>query len=94
MYEQLAACEIRWVPMDIRTARVTSLEGASGHSVQPGCYAAVAAQHLSPPTAVVRGGPSGTDATGTQRARPARTTLAPAGQQRSPARPEGEARPG
>jgi hypothetical protein len=73
---------------------VTSLEGASWHSAQPGCSPDRAAQRVSQPTAVVRGGPSGTDATGTRRARPAGTNLARALRRWSPARPEGEARPG
>jgi hypothetical protein len=68
----------------------TSLEGASAQYVLAGCCAIGAAQHANRPTAVVRGEPSGTDATGTRRARTARTTLAPAGQQRLPARPEGK----
>src|SRR6266516_1773026 len=45
------------------------------------------------PTAVDREGPPDADATGTRRARPARTTVAPPWRQRSQAEPEGEARP-
>src|SRR4029450_1713430 len=60
-----------------------SLEGVSGQSVQVGCFADGAAQRVSRPTAVIRGEPSGTGATGTRRARPAGATWAPAGQQRA-----------
>jgi hypothetical protein len=72
---------------------VTSLEGASRYSAELGYCADGAAQGVSWPTAVVRGEPSWTVATGTRGARPARTTLTSAGPRRSPARPEGEARP-
>ena len=62
-------------------------------SVQSGCHADGAGQRVSQPTACVRGGPSGTDATGTRSARPARMNLARAWQRWAPARPEGEAGP-
>jgi hypothetical protein len=68
---------------------VTSLEGASERSVQPGCYADGPAQRPSDRPLL-----SVSDRQGPMlRARPARTTLALARLRRSPAGPKGEARP-
>jgi len=59
-------------------APVTSLEGASGPVVLAWCSAAAAGQRLRGSTVVVREWPPDADATGTRRARPARTNRAPA----------------
>src|SRR5215212_8051764 len=63
---------------DGNRTRVTSLEGASRHSVQPRSYADGAGQVGVQPTAVDREGPPDAGATGTWRARSARTNLAQA----------------
>src|SRR5215207_8638809 len=70
---------------------VPSLEGASRQPAQPRSYADGAGQVGTRPTAVDREGPPDAGATGTRRARPARTRRAPAWRQWSQAQPEGEA---
>jgi hypothetical protein len=66
--------------------------GRRVRAVRPrGMLRRLPAQRGFRPTAVVRGGPSGTGATGTRRARPASRNLVRAWRRWSPARPEGEA---
>jgi hypothetical protein len=62
-------------------ADLDTLATALHVSVQPACYIEGAGQRLSRLTAVDRERPSGTGATGTWRARPARTNLARTGSQ-------------
>jgi hypothetical protein len=68
--------------------RVTSLEGTVEACTRPGCYPDRAGHHTCRATAGDRGRPLGAGATGTWRARPARTNLAQAWRRWSPARPE------
>jgi hypothetical protein len=78
---------------DGNRTRVTSLVGASGQSVHAGCYASGAGHPLLQSSVVDRGRPPDADATGTRRARPARTYLAWVWRRWSQAQLEGEAHP-